>query len=486
VKIVKDASINFLNSLINSALGFLFTFLILRFSTHNTAALYFLTFSITYLLYLPSLGILAAIVSRYVAYYYGRKHVVGLKTMLFGSLILSFIISLSMGLLTYVALPFIEQFYPLFRGYELAISILISIIGPIGLIMALMNATHRFKDSFISQTILNITKLSIAAFLLYQTHRLDFNQIVFASAIGITLSYTYGISKVLNAFWPPKIDISSLGNLWSKIKYGISSITSSIRSFIFSWFDIIILGYIRSAEDVAGYNAVLTIIRNPMRIINSTMATTLLPHMSKRHGEDMLNSSFLNEALRLMAYISFISIAYITLLSDRIIYLLFPKYTAYHNISLLIGLSFIFIGLTTIIRNYVKAIRWAKPLFYSSMGALIINIILDILLIPTFGPMGAALATAISCIFEFTFIYIYVSKKESIDLRHLKYPIAVVIPFIIIGLLIRTVVAKTLYLFMIITLLLALPIILIAYIEKRWFNIVKEYVETVLKNYHIK
>lgn len=107
-----------------------------------------------------------------------------------------------------------------------------------------------------------------------------------------------------------------------------------------------------------------------------------------------------------------INICFLTaLFSKELIDLFFPKVYKYAYLFVqLISFSYLFSQAGGFINNYFKQSKKMIANMYFGLSAATLNIILNFLLIPPYGPVGAAYATIISMAIPTIFAYIYTKK----------------------------------------------------------------------------
>jgi len=97
--------------------------------------------------------------------------------------------------------------------------------------------------------------------------------------------------------------------------------------------------------------------------------------------------------------------------SKEIVYFFFDKrYESSYHIVVLISISYMFVNINSIFGGFLQQSKKVKQGMIIDIGTAILNIILNLLLIPRFGFYGAAYATIISFFSAFVIAYFYSMK----------------------------------------------------------------------------
>jgi len=182
--------------------------------------------------------------------------------------------------------------------------------------------------------------------------------------------------------------------------FSIPLLLSSILGFVMTWIDTLMIGYYLSATSVGVYNAAAPIAKLLPVILNS-VAFLYVPVASKLYAQNRVNdlAELYQSLTRLVFFFTFPMFVIIILYPETILgYLFGSKYiTATPALRILAvgfivhvffglnGMSLVIIGKTTL--NLV-----------GELIAVFVNVILNILLIPKYHLIGAAIATTFSYI----------------------------------------------------------------------------------------
>lgn len=182
--------------------------------------------------------------------------------------------------------------------------------------------------------------------------------------------------------------------------FSIPLLLSSILGFVMTWIDTLMIGYYLSATSVGVYNAAAPIAKLLPVILNS-VAFLYVPVASKLYAQNRVNdlAELYQSLTRLVFFFTFPMFVIIVLYPETILgYLFGSKYITatpalrilavgfiVHVLFGLNGMSLVVIGKTTL--NLV-----------GELTSVFVNIILNILLIPKYYLIGAAIATTFSYI----------------------------------------------------------------------------------------
>ena len=170
-----------------------------------------------------------------------------------------------------------------------------------------------------------------------------------------------------------------------------------LMSSIFMQSDVIMLGMFSDHESVAKYGVAMSFMQ-PMLIIPSLVSTIILAkfidvYKSKYDGFFVFFSSCSN----LLFYLGLLVTIVIMCLSSLIVSIFYSDSYSDSSILLsLLSLSFIFIYPSSLYSKYLIVCNRTDFELYKTILAAIINIILNVILIPNYGAYGAVIASLIS------------------------------------------------------------------------------------------
>jgi O-antigen/teichoic acid export membrane protein len=239
---------------------------------------------------------------------------------------------------------------------------------------------------------------------------------LFAAFIGVI----FGAIALFRIF-SFKHKSSRLGKLKSKLfSYGFPLLLASIGFTFISSVDTLILTKFRTLSEIGVYNVVLP---TSMFLITlgSSLALVLLPLISELWTMKKIKE--LSNIIKLIykkVFAFVVPIALIVLIfSDLVLKVLFGESFVFGSDALrILCIGAIFFSVATINNNVLVAIGRPKEVTKIILSAAFLNLILNLILIPTYGIIGAAIATSVAYIF----VLILSSYKVSRSIK-LKLPL---------------------------------------------------------------
>lgn len=188
---------------------------------------------------------------------------------------------------------------------------------------------------------------------------------------------------------------------------------TGLFAMIFFRIDIIMLSFITNDFVVGWYGAAYKII-DILATIPNIFLTALYPVFSRFHKEDQTHlSQGFALTVRYMILAAVPIVIGIFLLSDKIVFVFFGSGFANSSLALQI---LIFASLLSFINTpmfvMLNAIGLQKVTTINTASSATANVLLNLILIPSFGLQGAALATVVSEIIFFTLSYHQLKKRQ--------------------------------------------------------------------------
>ena len=204
-------------------------------------------------------------------------------------------------------------------------------------------------------------------------------------------------------------------NMLMVVKYGIKLSASNFLFVLISNASIFALKKLADDgfTDVGLYSRAVAISSIVLMIPNS-----IGPMLFSRWSHaDIDYQSEIQKTLRVFNSISFFCIIITSLFSSLIIFILYGSDFLSIKTSLIILLcSLLFQGMSEVFNNFLASQGRAKLTLYSLMASFIVIILVNILLIPTMGINGAAIAVLASCMVNTCILYLFVRRIIPINL----------------------------------------------------------------------
>jgi O-antigen/teichoic acid export membrane protein len=294
--------------------------------------------------------------------------------------------------------------------YIITLSVIISSFA--GLFGSVFQAFERMEYNSIGSVLNNLIMLIGALFAI--SHGLSVLSFAYIYLIAAVAWLAYGVFAFLSKFSisRPSIDFA----LWrymikESLPFGISTIFIRIYYYV-DTFMISLL--IANPNEIMGwYNAAYRLIL-VLSFIPSNFLAALYPVMSKCYVSSDNSVQFMFE--RSFKYLSAIAVPIgvgTTLLSDRIIYFVCgPGYSPSVIALQILVWSEVFIFLNITFGNLLNSTNQQMVVTKQTIGSAMLNIALNLILIPRYSYVGASIATVATELFAFIFLFWFTSKSE--------------------------------------------------------------------------
>ncbi len=266
-----------------------------------------------------------------------------------------------------------------------------------GLPRLLLLTRHRTRDVMITDIIQFIMKSGIIGVLLLTGTLRSAHQIFTAMIIANVVSFFVCAWIARHLFFPAAgIRIDRIRNVMS---FSFIFLGAAMANFIYTRTDILMLGKI-APDDVAAYGASRSLSGLTLLVI-SAANMILLPYISRIWSQGRRKEI-------LSRVWSTILLAEILILPFVILYVFFPrqvidfvysgKYSGNWNILLVLGALAVVRPLGSFFATTASAIGKPQYALYSVIVSAVVNVGLNIYLIPRYGGFGAAIATTAAVI----------------------------------------------------------------------------------------
>ncbi|RMA93317.1 flippase [Hydrogenothermus marinus] len=411
-ELLKGSSIAFVIKVLGLIAGYIFTLIITRGYGAEAMGIFALSFTVLQIASVVGRVGMDTALLRFVAEYSSQGKWDIVKDIYKKAIKLVIPISLILSILVFLLSPYIAE-YIFHKPYLFKYFQIVSIgILPFVLLYIHTESIRGLKKikeyMFLQQAgifILSSIILGLITFFIYKNflHIRDISQIpllVFIfSIIIISITAYFLWIKFIQKRQEQKIDKEKLS--YAKILHvSIPMLFSSSLALIMGWTDTIMLGMFRTEEEVGIYNVALrlaTVTSITLMAINTIAAPKFAEFWGKKDIEGL--SKVAQQSTKIVFWTSF---------PILIIFLIFPK-----QILDIFGEEFKAGALALIvltIGQFVNAVAGSVGYILDMTGnqkfvqniifiGALLNIILNYLLIPIFGILGAAIASAISMIF---------------------------------------------------------------------------------------
>jgi len=218
--------------------------------------------------------------------------------------------------------------------------------------------------------------------------------------IGILFSYS--LSYILNSVFMFLLVKNEILKLFSKFNFKVETVKNYLKkglivssislSFLFlGWIDSTILGFLSTYENVAKYN-IAGPLSNIIAIIPSSLSFFLLTKSSEIEN----SKGLLNGVLRISFFLSFLIALVLNSFIFLIVGVFFPKYVGIEFYFMVLSIGLVFYSLYSLIYTNLTGKLKPEKAFVPILLAAIVNVVLDIILIPLYGLNGIVIATSIA------------------------------------------------------------------------------------------
>lgn len=366
-----------------------------------------------------SLGLIDGLL-RYIPYYRGKKELKKVKFLIKSCFIVLLITSVLSSILLFVLSEVISIHIFKEPGLVYYLKIL-SLVIPFTIIssifLTIIRAFERATSySFLVNVFQNGLKfLLLALFILMglKTNALIFSYLL--AFVGLLIvAYFVARTHLKKIFKEKNLKSNEKCVIFRELLlYSWPLIFVGILYSLFYWTDSLMLGYFKTASDVGLYNATITII-SLFAVAQSLFVQLFIPLASKKLSQNKLALiKQLTQQITKWIYLLNLPIfAMVFLFPGVVINFLFGSEFIIAQTSLrILALGGLFAGFLGILTGLITIKGDTKTILKDFIVFSIINILLNILLIPKYGINGAAIATTISWILFATILFAQVKTK---------------------------------------------------------------------------
>jgi len=274
---------------------------------------------------------------------------------------------------------------------------------------AFFRAFERFDLDFLTAYIERCALLATGTVVLLLGGGLISFALIFVIVRAFDLALTLGILNWKIVRIIPKFNFTFLKKLQIKaLPFGLFSIVM----ILYAYTDTVMLSFMRTDAEVGWYNAAYKIYEG-LIVFPWIICAVLYPRLSQLFISDK-NTHFLlsSKAVKYMFIISFPIIICGIMLSKNIINILFGEEFQNSVVALQILLGgIIFVFQIQLFQTILNSIDKQKVVMYVGLTGLVVNIFLNLLLIPKYGFKGAAATTIASELMVFSIYYFYLHRS---------------------------------------------------------------------------
>lgn len=414
-QLIKGTIIVMIGLVLGKLIGYIYTILVARIGS-EIFGLYSLGVSIiSFLIILSLFGLKSGIV-RYVSYYKAKKDDSRIKGIILSSLKISVFLSIVFSIIILVFSEFISNHIFHNPSLNIVLKILavsIPFIVGMEIFSGIFTAFKKIEYSvFITEIFEKLVKLVLLFILIYVGFKLE--AVILSYLISIIISFTlslYFLQKVYPLF---RNKIKSIEIKKELIIYSFPLLFSGFLASIVRFIDIIMIGFFRSASEVGIYNVALST-SYLMVIIPTSIMSLFLPIITEKYGKKSYKDikEISKKVARWILTLNLIIFVFIIAFSQEILKLVFGQEYILGNSSLIIlSVGYLIFSFVHIHSSYLLMIKKTKITLLINIIMALLNVILNLYLIPKYGIIGGAVATSISLTVSYL-LFFYFSYKDN-------------------------------------------------------------------------
>lgn len=272
----------------------------------------------------------------------------------------------------------------------------------------LYKAMEQYTYITIRSIILKLVSLILMFLMVHQkSDYVIYGGITILAGVGSNLFNFINLRKYLNMTWFPNM------NLRQHIKPIFSFFIMTIATTVYTNLDSVMLGFLKGDEAVGYYNAAVKIKTILVSLVTS-MGAVLLPRLSFYIKEGR-EKEFKQLTIRSLQFVCFLSVplwVFFTLYAKEGVYFLSGEAYAGSIVPMQIIMpTLFFIGISNLLGIQILVpMDREKDVLNSVLLGAVVNLMINIITIPSFGATGAALGTLIAELFV-TIYQVYVLRN---------------------------------------------------------------------------
>ncbi len=270
------------------------------------------------------------------------------------------------------------------------------------------NKISQYSFSIIIQP--TVMFIVVGFFLIFNIQLTVFNIIAMTVfSFGIKLIYLIVVTK----YFTYKKESYSLKKSFHLLKFGIKSHVGNVMDFFIIRTDMILISFFIGLEAVGIYS--IAVLAEKINIINGSIGSAVFSKIKCSKDTELVN-----QIIRVTLPLLIIIIVGAIFLSEYLILFIFGesfKDSSQPFIILLVGFSILFISKP--IKAYLIVIDKPSLLTFASILSLACNLSLNILFIPKYGLIGAAIATSLSNMLYVVTLLFYYKRYSNAQIKNI-------------------------------------------------------------------
>jgi O-antigen/teichoic acid export membrane protein len=210
------------------------------------------------------------------------------------------------------------------------------------------------------------------------------------AAVALVVAYRISGEQISSWCWSP---------IWFKklLSDSVPMVLSGIVLMVYLRIDQVMLGALSSQTEVGLYAAAVRI-SEVWYFVPAAIVSSVFPGLVQlRSSDPELFQIKLQRLYNLLAFLGYAVAVPVTYIAPWLVQLLFGA--AYQSAAPLLSVLIwagLFANLTVVRNAHFIALEWGKALLWSTTLGAVSNVVLNVILIPRYGALGAAIATCVS------------------------------------------------------------------------------------------
>lgn len=424
--ISEGAAIVFIGMLASKVLAYFYRMIVARYLGSADYGLLSLGLAVVGIISIVSLLGFPPTLLRYISFYRGKRDFKSINAIIYFILKITTLLSIIIAILLFFFSDYlaINVFAKPQLGAVIKIfSFMLPLIVWISNIEKIIQAFKLIKYNIWARNIVeNLAKVIFAALALLLGYKLL--GVVAAYALGMLCSallLSYLLHKKvysLYGIWKDKVSVSR--ELFS---FSLPLFFSQVLTNLLAWTDTLLLGYFVQSSLVGVYNAAMPTARL-VHMIPVSIRTLFVPIIGERYGEQKSIEQIYKVITKWIFFVTLPITCVLVIFSKQALYILFgAEYTQGALALSLLSLALFIYALSFTSANVLLIMKKTNILFFNTTFVVLVNLVLNLILIPQYGILGAAIATSVAFLLEVFLVQIqayYYTKIIPFNLNYLK------------------------------------------------------------------
>ena len=236
--------------------------------------------------------------------------------------------------------------------------------------------------------------------------------IVYGLIAGSVVAFLWAFVKCESGIGRPSLDLT-----WSLVTYSKYHTVSSIGGRIYVWMDLAIVGFFLTQTHVSAYQIAWQITLLVL-LVSKSIALTIFPQISRWSAESAIDriEAVVSTGIGYSLFVSIPALVGAAIYSGDILRFVFgPEYAIAALVLVVLMVEKLFQSVNDIVEGSVRAVDRPDLAARATVIAVGLNLVLNPLLVVSFGFVGAAVATTVSWFVNTALHTVYLSRLIDIE-----------------------------------------------------------------------